>query len=188
MKIPLLWIGAGVALFVLRKNVVNSLASITDKATWTRKMYAVIDTELNNLPLLSKFIVLAQAVLESGYGQNRAGKVGNNYFNITAGNSWKGEKWLCSGCDKDGRGNPIDQVWRKYSSVNAAVLDYWNFLGPNQNSGRYAVAQQALLLGNLPGFVHGLYRGGYFTSDPSQYLTSMTNVVATVQRFVKKLA
>jgi len=87
MKIPLLWIGAGVALFVLRKNVVNSLASITDKATWTRKMYAVIDTELNNLPLLSKFIVLAHAALESGYGQNRAGKVGNNYFNIIAWSS-----------------------------------------------------------------------------------------------------
>lgn len=161
-----------------------TLANVTDKVQWAKKLFAVVKQELPNIPDVSKLLIVAQAASESGWGRGRAAVAGNNFWNMTAGSAWRGDKWTDVGGDVDAAGNKITQVWRKYPSVNAAVRDYWAFIGPTQNGGRYAKAQQALLAGDLPGFVYALHDGGYFEADPAVYTATMTAVINTVRNFV----
>lgn len=182
---PLL--GAVGAIFLLLWNrvaIVATISNLTDKAQWCKKLYEVVSAELPQIPTLSRLIIVAQAAYESGYGKAKAAQRGNNFFNITAGSAWKGEKWTDVGGDTDGKGNRITQVWRIYPNVNAGVQDFWSFIGPGQNRGRYVKAQQALLNGDLPGFIYGLHEGGYFTLNPAEYLSSMSSIVNTVRRFI----
>lgn len=171
-------------LFWNRKDIVVTLSSLTDKAQWCQKLFKVVSAELPQIPTISKLIIVAQAAYESGYGRGNAAQAGNNFFNITAGPAWTGDSWVDVGGDTDGQGNLITQTWRKYPTVNDGVKDYWSFIGPTQNGGRYAAAQAALLNGDLNGFIYGLYNGGYFTLNPVTYLANMSAVVATVQNFV----
>lgn len=171
-------------LFWKREDIIMSVSGVTDKALWCKKVYAAVDATLPSIPEISKLIIVAHAAFESGYGKAKAAQAGNNLFNITAGPAWTGQKWVDVGGDTDGHGNSITQTWRMYPSVNAGIADYWSFLGPNQNGGRYAAAQDALIAGDLSGFVYSLHDAGYFTLDPSQYLASMSAVVNTVQNFV----
>lgn len=172
------------ALFWNRKEIIVTVSNITDKALWCKKVYAAVDAQLPTIPSLSKLIIVAHAAYESGYGKAKAAQRGNNLFNITAGSQWKGDKWVDVGGDTDGKGNKITQTWRIYPTVNAGIADYWSFLGPAQNGGRYVKAQAALIAGDLPGFVNALYAAGYFTLDPSQYLASMSGVINTVRNFI----
>jgi flagellum-specific peptidoglycan hydrolase FlgJ len=76
----------------------------------------------------------------------------------------------------------IDQLWRKYATLNEAVRDYWDFLGPNQNRGRYLVARTALEAGDATAFVRELKKAGYYTADQTEYTTAINNLVSSVNR------
>ena len=76
----------------------------------------------------------------------------------------------------------IPQVWRKYPNYRTAILDYWDFLGPNQNGGRYVAARAALEAGDLTTFGNALYKAGYFTLPPGEYVASMTKMLDSVQK------
>lgn len=142
---------------------------------WTIDMWNAIQAVLPQLSTEAQAIILGHAAYESGFGKARAAVRGNNVFNITAGSAWSGAKWTDVSGDEDFDANGkslgrIDQVWRIYPSLEEAVRDYWAFLGPTQNRGRYAVARAALEAGQLGRFVQELYTAHYFSLVPAKYL------------------
>lgn len=68
-------------------------------------------------------VTLAQAALESGYGQHAPGF---NFFGVKAGKSWNGDtqrlKTWESG--KDGSKVTIFALFRKYNSANESFIDH----------------------------------------------------------------
>lgn len=137
--------------------------------TWTRNLRCDVNGVLPFLGETAARLVVAHCALESGWGKSRAAARGFNLTNLTAGSAWIGPKWVDVGGDVDAKGQPITQTWRIYPTVNAFLVDYWRFLGPIQNSGRYALARNALERGDLDSFPRLLYSAGYYTLAPAEY-------------------
>jgi flagellum-specific peptidoglycan hydrolase FlgJ len=164
-------------------------AVVVDKATWARRTAAAISVELAQLSPAAQRLVLAHAAYESGFGTARAAVRGNNVFNITAGSAWSGETWTDVAGDEafDSQGNSlgrIDQVWRVYGSINEAVRDYWQFLGPSANRGRYATARAALEQADLSLFAARLFAAGYFGLPVARYTAGLSATLTTTRLYV----
>lgn len=182
---PWLWVGAGGFLFFgllafLGRTV---YVDLKNKAEWAKFVFAEVTALLPQLSVKSRAMIVAHAALESGWGQSRSMNKGtNNLFNITAGSQWKGAKIVDVGGDTDAAGKSITQTWRVYPSYRDAIRDYWDFLGPNQNGGRYLPARQALEASDVGGFVQKLYAARYFELAPDKYLALYSGVVDSVAK------
>lgn len=140
---------------------------------------ALLDSVERKLPMLSyqaALLVVAHAAHESGFGRCNAWKRGFNAWNLTAGPAWTGAKWTEVNGDTDGKGNPITQTWRAYGSMDDAVADYWLFLGPTANRGRYVRARDALSHVDVNAFVRELHNAGFFTANPVGYLAAVQTI------------
>ena len=182
-------------------EVVEDIRGILDRGRWAKSMYTSVSKALPSVSVTGRLMIVAQAITESGWTGGKAAKEGFNYWNLTAGPSWTGPVFVDVGGDRsyqksecsrqgkpmnesDGRGKfcRIDQKWRKYPNLNAAILDFWGFIG----NARYTGAQQALLAGNIRGYVDILANGGYF--DPAvreQYYSNMVSIVGSVKKRVE---
>ena len=178
------------------KELIQTLTDVKDRVLIVRGLYAAVDAELPQLPLKSKVIIVAQAITESGWNEGKAAKNGNNWFNIIATPSWPGETWVAVNGDrsytastckslnrpmssKDAKGRPyckIDQKWRKYPTVNAAVADYWAVLGQS----RYLPARAALESGDIDTFSAKLREGGYYDAPLEEYRSNLNSLVKSV--------
>ena len=185
--------------------MVDTLLGVTDQAVWATKLYLVIKDELPQTTPEGRILMVGHAAYESGWGQKAAAAKGtNNLWNITAGSAWKGRTYLhvngdlstkVTECARLGRpmdqmvaGQPacrIDQAWRAYATVNEAIRDYWAFLGPDQNGGRYYAARQALERGDAVDFAKKLYAAGYYTLSPDTYSAQMLAMVDSVKKRLK---
>ncbi len=105
-------------------------------------------------------IIIAQAALESGWGESGLAKAGNNLFGIKADSRWRGEtitintrefirnQWVV-----------VPAKWRKYASWQASIDDHAEFLKQNP---RY---KACFLCTTSPAFARALAQAGYAT-DP----------------------
>lgn len=168
------------ALFALGGGVATVASAGAAASEWLQDMRAAVAEELPQLGAAARALVVAHAAYESGFGRGRAAVRGFNVFNITAGSAWTGASWVDVGGDTDGEGNRITQTWRAYPSLRAAVADYWSFLGPTQNRGRYLSARSALQAGDLEGFARALSAAGYFTLQVDRYIAGLTATHAAV--------
>jgi flagellum-specific peptidoglycan hydrolase FlgJ len=155
------------------------------EASWTDSMRAAVASVLPDLSAAARDLVVAHAAFESGFGAARAAQTGNNVFNLTAGSAWSGPTFTDQGGDTqyDAQGNyvgRITQVWRVYASLEECVGDYWEFLGPWANRGRYVQARAALERADLPAFCNELHRAGYFTLPAQRYQERLEAVLAKV--------
>jgi flagellum-specific peptidoglycan hydrolase FlgJ len=103
-------------------------------------------------------ITIAQAALESGWGESGLTKSGNNLFGIKADNFWRGEtlifdtkefikeQWIV-----------VPAKWRKYPNWQASVDDHASFLKQNR---RYLPCFSCL---TADAFVKALAKAGYAT-------------------------
>lgn len=178
--------GAGLyLLFRTSKVVVSTLVGIKDRAKWSQGLYAAVGRVLPSLSATSKAIIVAHGAFESGYGKGAGAKC-NNIWNITTGKAWMdaGKPW-CPGPDTeyrpDGTVVSITQQWRSYPSTEAAVQDYWNFLGSRAS---LRAARDELEAGNLSGFIYKLYDAKYFTLPAADYLSRMQGVLGTVKNYL----
>lgn len=135
------------------------------------------------LSRMTKLIIIAQAAHESGWGKGKAAKEGYNYWNITAGSSWKGD--VIGGgdleCDAAGQNcKPITQKFRKYRSNVNAIEEYLKFL----SGGRYKVAFDALMQGDIVAFVTQLRAAGYYTAALDSYIAGSKSALTAVTQFV----
>lgn len=108
--------------------------------------------------------VLAQAALESGWGQKTlktdAGADSHNIFNIKAGSGWNGPTVSRDVLEyKGGLAVKSTEKFRAYASHQEAFADYARLIAGNP---RYA----GVLNQDAQGFAHGLQQGGYAT-DPT---------------------
>jgi hypothetical protein len=126
----------------------------------------------------TQLLILTHGAYESGWGQTRQARESFNFFNITAGRSWKGS--VLFGYDTEytpGIAEPkkITQRWRAYTTPSSAIDDYLRFL----MLPRYLLARSALMEGDPVGFVKLLGPdraqenppiGGYYTLPTALYL------------------
>lgn len=131
---------------------------------------------LPELTPAGRALLVAHGCLESGFGKAAAYRTGFNAFNLTAGPAWRGAKWTQPNGDSDARGRRITQTWRAYPTLEACILDYWDFLGPLQNRGRYTPARAALEEGNLLAFSRLLHVAGYYELEPALYAKRLLNI------------
>lgn len=124
-------------------------------------------------------LLLAQAALETGWGQklvgNREGS-SNNLFNIKADKSWQGDKVATQTLEYH-QGIPVKEkaAFRAYNSFEDSFNDYVRFL--NQNP-RYTTALRHG--GNDEQFIRGIHQAGYAT-DPN-YADKVLRVKAKIDQ------
>ena len=124
-------------------------------------------------------LLLAQAALETGWGQKLVGNSrgsSNNLFNIKADKSWQGDKVATKTLEYH-QGVPVKEkaAFRSYNSFEDSFNDYVRFL--NQNP-RYTTALRHG--GNDEQFIRGIHQAGYAT-DP-HYSDKVLRVKAKIDQ------
>ena len=114
--------------------------------------------------------IIAQAILESGWGKSGLASKYHNYFGLKCGSSWKGKSVNMATKEeyKVGTLTNIRDNFRVYDSMEAGVKGYFDFI----NTSRYA---------NLKGvkspeeYVRRIKADGYATS--SKYVDNVMRVI-----------
>ena len=127
--------------------------------------------------------IIAQAILESGWGKSGLASKYHNYFGLKCGSSWKGKSVNMATKEeyKVGTLTNIRDNFRVYDSMEAGVKGYFEFI----NTKRYA---------NLKGvtspeeYVKRIKADGYATS--SKYVNNIMRVIHDnkLTRFDRKKA
>ncbi len=105
-------------------------------------------------------ITLAQAALESGWGESALAKTGNNLFGIKADSLWRGQTLTMNTKEFiKGHWVVVPALWRKYPSWQSSIDDHAAFLKQNP---RY---KACFLCTTSPAFARALAQAGYAT-DP----------------------
>ena len=114
--------------------------------------------------------IIAQAILESGWGKSSLSSKYHNYFGLKCGSAWKGKSVNMATKEeyKVGTLTSIRDNFRAYDSMEAGVKGYFDFI----NTSRYA---------NLKGvkspeeYVKRIKADGYATS--SKYVDNLMRVI-----------
>lgn len=105
-------------------------------------------------------ITIAQAALESGWGESALAKTGNNLFGIKADSLWRGQTLTMNTKEYiKGQWVVVPALWRKYPSWQASIDDHAAFLKRNQ---RY---KACFACASASAFAKALAQAGYAT-DP----------------------
>jgi len=115
-------------------------------------------------------IILAQGILESGFGNSRLAKEGNNHFGIKC-HDWKGEKIYH---DDDEKG----ECFRKYADARQSFEDHSIFL---TSRGRYASLFE-LTITDYKAWAKGLKDAGYATNP--KYPQLLTDIIETHKLYI----
>jgi flagellum-specific peptidoglycan hydrolase FlgJ len=75
-------------------------------------------------------ITIAQAILESGWGQSELTKNSNNVFGIKADSRWNGN--VVEVMTTENYSDKVSAEFRKYNSIEASVKDHAKFLKENK--------------------------------------------------------
>lgn len=78
-------------------------------------------------------IIMAQAALESGWGNSKLTQNANNFFGIKAGSSWTGPVIIMPTKEQDSSGNvyTVNAAFRVYTSPEAGFNGYADFIHDN---------------------------------------------------------
>lgn len=110
-------------------------------------------------------ITLAQAALESGYGESQLTREACNFFGIKKGVGWKGETYTIA-TPKD---NTAYSEFRKYDSPRESFKDHSNFLLLNQ---RY---KSLFKDSDYKNWANGLQAAGY--SETPTYGSTVIQII-----------
>lgn len=121
-------------------------------------------------------LIAAQAAHESNYGQSKLAREGFNLFGIKAGQDWIGPTIDIVTTEYIGREkiHPIAH-WRKYSTYEASIRDWFKFL----QRPRYSKALLYAKMGDARQFFVELQKAGYAT-DPT-YADKLSRVFDSVK-------
>lgn len=111
-------------------------------------------------------ITLAQGILESGNGQSKLAKQGNNHFGIKCHSDWKGKRMHQ---DDDAP----NECFRVYDNAEDSYRDHSKFL---KNGTRYKSLFD-LSITDYKGWAKGLKKAGYATLPT--YATVLINLIET---------
>lgn len=130
-------------------------------------------------------LILAQAALESGWGQRQIrrenGEPSFNIFGVKASGSWKGPTTEITTTEfENGEAKKVKATFRVYSSYLEALSDYVGLLSRNP---RYAAVTQAA---TAEQGAQALQNAGYAT-DP-QYARKLTNMIQQLKSMGEKVS
>jgi hypothetical protein len=115
--------------------------------------YAPLAVEQQALYGIPASITLAQGLLESGNGNSRLAREGNNHFGIKCGGTWNGPSLRH---DDDA----AQECFRSYESVEESYIDHSLFLSERQRyRGLFDLDPK-----DYKGWAHGLKAAGYATN------------------------
>ena len=115
-------------------------------------------------------ITIAQAALESAWGESGLARNGNNLFGIKADSLWHGQTLTLNTKEfTKGQWVVVPALWRKYPSWQASIDDHAAFLKRNP---RYKVC---FACNSAKAFVRALAQAGYAT-DP-EYASKLIAVM-----------
>lgn len=127
--------------------------------------------------------IIAQAILESGWGKSGLASKYHNYFGLKCGSSWKGKSVNMATKEeyKVGTLTNIRDNFRVYDSMEAGVKGYFEFI----NTKRYANLKGVT---NPEEYVKRIKADGYATS--STYVDNIMRVIRDnkLTRFDRKKA
>lgn len=114
--------------------------------------------------------IIAQAILESGWGKSGLAKNANNYFGIKAGSSWKGSTITLETQEEYNKGKytTIKAKFRKYKNMEEGIRGYFEFISTSRYANLKGVTEPKKYLENIK-------KDGYATS--SKYVTNLMNVI-----------
>ena len=128
---------------------------------------AVVSAKSTGVPAS---ITIAQAALESAWGESGLAKTGNNLFGIKADSLWRGQTLTMNTKEFiKGQWVVVPALWRKYPSWQASIDDHAAFLKRNP---RY---KACFLCTTAPAFARALMQAGYAT-DP-EYANKLISVM-----------
>lgn len=117
----------------LNKIEVNTLYEDEEKMIFINKIYPSALESYNTYGILPS-IILAQAILESGWGKSELAVEHNNIFGIKADSRWDGD--IATIITKENYDDIIEANFRKYDNVIQSIEDHGEFLSKNE---RYRV-------------------------------------------------
>ena len=125
--------------YEISEDKIEFIKAIEDGAIYNYDEYGILPS-----------ITVAQAILESGWGQSKLSKDSNNIFGIKADNSWDGES--IEVMTSENYNDKIKAKFRKYNSITDSIKDHGKFLSENKryeenglfNSKNYKKQAQAL--------------------------------------------
>lgn len=127
--------------------------------------------------------IIAQAILESGWGKSGLASKYHNYFGLKCGSSWKGKSVNMATKEeyKVGKLTNIRDNFRVYDSMEAGVKGYFEFINTKRYSNLKGVT-------NPEEYVKRIKADGYATS--STYVDNIMRVIRDnkLTRFDRKKA
>ena len=145
------------------------MSAKTDNFIKKYSRYAIIEGVRNNVP---PSITLAQAILESGWGESGLSLNANNFFGIKANSSWKGNIYNADTHEYyNGVLTYTSDDFRAYKTPLQSFKDHSIFLKENK---RYSNLF-ALDFLDYKGWAKGLKSSGYATSPT--YAEKLINLI-----------
>lgn len=141
---------------MIRNEFIETIAPIIKKEA-TKRGYKICS------------IIIAQAILESGYGKSLLASKYHNYFGMKCGKYWKGKSVnLNTKEEYNGKVVNITDNFRVYDSMDSGVVGYFDFI----STSRYKKLKKAK---NHFEYANFIKECGYATS--SSYVTSLIKLV-----------
>ncbi len=103
----------------IKKENFEFIKTIEEQAKKSYKEYGIFPS-----------IIIAQAIIESGWGNSQLTKDSNNLFGIKADDSWKGR--TIEVITTENYNDKITASFRKYKSVQDSIKDHAKFLKENK--------------------------------------------------------
>ncbi len=128
--------------------------------------------------------ILAQGILESGYGQSSLAYQYFNFFGMKAGSSWTGGTVVMSTSEEytPGVNTQIEAAFRTYPTVEAGWEGYALFITNNGNPARYKDALN--YYNDYAGYIKAVKDAGYATD--STYTEKVTNLANGIADYIKE--
>ena len=124
------------------------IEEIKDEAIKNYKEYKILPS-----------ITVAQAILESSWGESDLAQIYNNLFGIKADSSWKGEYVTLETFEF--YDTKIEDKFRVYSNKNQSIKDHAKFLVDNQRYKKYGVFEAKTYIEQA----YALQNAGYSTAE-----------------------
>ena len=124
------------------------IEEIKDEAIKNYKEYTILPS-----------ITIAQAILESSWGESDLAQIYNNLFGIKADSSWKGEYVTLETFEF--YDTKIEDKFRVYSNKNQSIKDHAKFLVDNQRYKKYGVFEAKTYIEQA----YALQNAGYSTAE-----------------------
>lgn len=114
--------------------------------------------------------IIAQAILESGWGQSKLAATYHNYFGLTCGTGWTGKSVNMATWEEytPGQKTNITQNFRVYDSMAAGVKGYFDFI-------QYPRYKNLMGVTDPKKYLELIKADGYATA--SNYVSAVYNIV-----------